>query len=539
MSYELLRGLYLGAATNADLTGAQERNLLHVGTQLDDVLPRLLGAGRDVVLTGNPGDGKSHIARRLVERGRLEGVEVILDLSAMPSEAAIARWSAAVMQRRPTLLCANEGPLKELLAQLSAVPALRDRAREVAAQLGRLVVAASEQLPAEPKMAVLIDLADRNLLESGLVQQAIRRICLADFLPRVPDYEELPAGRNLGMLLECEEARERLASLLVAAGGHLGRHVTFRELWSTLAFALTAGKTAQAQLQENKRREDELGTWPLDHLTSGNGQGDLIRAIRAHADPARVPSPDLDEDLWTLGRPATGRWLFQIPEVEAPQVAWEAGAVDKALERQRSLKRLVALCHTEGGWLVDAIRVGARDLPSARADDALLEMALLGIRRHYVSASEEPALPEWARVGLPLWVGLSYRDEASHLRPHVAVASLPAGALRVRRPLRPQWLAGALGPPPEIAWIEHHYSGVSLRLDAELISALRRAATSDGVAPIPEPVQRFLLRLSGWEERQPRAAHDTFVILDRPRGAVAVAATVVGAHEEAAYATQA
>ena len=66
MSYERLRGLYLGLTSNADLTTDHERHVLHVPTKLDELVPRWLAEGKDVTLTGNPGDGKSHLARRLV-----------------------------------------------------------------------------------------------------------------------------------------------------------------------------------------------------------------------------------------------------------------------------------------------------------------------------------------------------------------------------------------------------------------------------------------------------------------------------------------
>ena len=116
---------------------------------------------------------------------------------------------------------------------------------------------------------------------------------------------------------------------------------------------------------------------------------------------------------------------------------------------------------------------------------------------------------------------------------------IAADALRVLRPIQAPWLGEALGRPPEVAWLEHAPSRVTLRLDAQLLDILGRAADSDGPMPVPEPVQRFLARLSGWEEAQPRAAESPFVVIERPRGALMSDGLVLDATtSEARYAAR-
>src|SRR5262249_51519130 len=145
LSYELLTGLYLSEAANADLTTREARALLHLPTALEDLVAREVKARRDVILTGNPGDGKSHLVRTLLETGRLDGAVVELDLSARPTEEVLEAWHKARDATRVFVLCGNEGPLTDLLGRLEADTALRDTAAELRSQIGHLLVYRDEE----------------------------------------------------------------------------------------------------------------------------------------------------------------------------------------------------------------------------------------------------------------------------------------------------------------------------------------------------------------------------------------------------------
>lgn len=546
MSYELLTNLYFGETTNADLMDAESRARLHVKTPLDDFLVEVVQGGRDVVLTGNPGDGKSHLVRHLADDGWLSGARVELDLSARETAQVLWDWREASEAGRPFVLCANEGPLLGLLDAMAAEPTLRAHHAELRAQLGRLTAARAEELPTEPRHVVLIDLADRNLLDEGIIKNALARVCTQRFFPPLglSIQAETSAARNLQLLANAPEARARLARLIAAAGRRAGGHFTFRHIWGTIAFALTAAKKAVTLSAEYYGNKVGVDMYPISYLTRaggrGQGKGALIEAFAAFADPARAADPELDEALWTRGMPARGRWLYPVDHAEAPIERWRAGDELGALEAQRHLKRLVALAHEEGEALVQRVVGEGPTLLERGADDReLLERAFCGLQRLYVSAAAREAAPPWVRDGLPLWVGHSYQDVPGEERPHVAVSAISRGALRVLRPLRAPWLEHALGPPLALAWLEHAASGVALRLDPELLEALALAERSEGPTPLPERVQRFLARLAGWEEGQARAGaltEDHLAVLARPRGALVAAARVARTiHGGAAY----
>jgi hypothetical protein len=527
MSYTLLTGLYYGEVSNADLAPAQVRERLHVSTELERVVPTLVARGLDVVLTGNPGDGKSHLVRLLLDARQLERASVVPDLSATSTPEVVSVWQAAVREGQPFVLCANEGPLIELLEQATALPALASRARELRRQLGSLVVRRKRDLPPEPREAALVDLADRSVLDPALIERALARVCSQDFLPSLGHLSmESSAGRNLLLLAQSEEARRRLARILSLAGQRSAQHVTFRQLWACIAYGLTGAKAESTLRAELSRDVVGLGTYPLDQLTRNTGRGPLIEAVRTHGDPALVTDPELDEQLWTAGQPSGGEWLLEQPPTESPARLWAAGQRENALTQLAQLKRLVALAHERGAALVQGL-VRRAELPSTR-DDAGLRSALLGgLRALYLSPPEAGAAPGWLREGLPLWLGFSYREVPPEERPHVAVSSLKEEEFEVLRPVRAPWLGEALGPLPETVWLSHKASGLSLPVTAELMEVLALAAQSAGPLPVPEPVQRFISVLSGWEERRAGTglAGDRLAILRHPRGPLEVEAT--------------
>lgn len=529
MSYELLRGLYLGQESNADLTSTVDRHLLHIPTSLDVFIPAQLRAGRDVVLTGNPGDGKSHLVRMLQDLDRIDGVAVELDLSARDSQDLVGEWVQHRLAGRALLLCANEGPLTDMLAHLEATPELKEVAAELRGQLGRLVASAPEQLPPEPRHAVLIDLADRNLLSEEMIGSALRRVCDEQFLPPGLEVYDTSAGQNL-MLLKQERCRVRLAQILALAGRQLTEHVTFRQLWAAISFSITAGKDQHTLERERQQDIVGLGTFPLDNLTSGRGQGRLLDAVRRFADPAQAPTPLLDEDLWSEGRPAEGRWWDRhvAEEFDPPAALWARGERSAALARFASLKRLVALCHSAGDQILDRLGAASVELPRTYGEGQLRGLVLEGIRRSYLVASEEVAAPGWLTEGLPLWISNTYRNVPASERPHIAASWLAEEDLQIRYPVRAPWLDGPLGPVQDLAWLVHPPSGSALRLDPPLIAELRRSAGSEGPLAPPERVRRFLARLAGWLEAQPRHPEhpERIAVLKRPRGELVASASV-------------
>lgn len=525
MSYEYLCSLYFGEGSNADLTSREARERVHVATDLDDLVAETLRTGRDVALTGNPGDGKSHLARRLADRGALGGALLIGDLSERDTRDVAREWVGARSAGRRVLLCGNEGPLRDLIEVMRNDEATHDLGVELAGQIGRLVVDEASRLPPEPRVVALIDLADRSVLGVSLIEGVLKKVSSEEFLPPLGAIAaETSAGRNL-LTLQDHEVRSRLARLIALAGRRLGEHITFRELWATVAYSLSAAKAPSTLRVELSQSEEGLWPSPLDNLQNPRGHGRLIEAARAFVDPARVPWPELDEALWTVGEPTSGQWLCDLTPGETPERLWGRGRRDEALAKQRSLKRFVALAHSRGERLVADLERAA-PLPSASGDDALRDEVTLGLRRLYLTKAVEAEAPAWLASGVPLWLGFSYEANAVEERPQVAIRAVAVADFDVRRPRRAPWVGGALGPLPEVAWIHHRASGASLRVEPSLLGELRRAIGSSGPMPVPERAHRFIERVAGWDDGAQSVSAEDFAVIDRPRGRVLAAERV-------------
>lgn len=535
MSYDLLLSLYFAEGSNADLTTREERELLHVRTPVEERITAAIREGFDVVLTGNPGDGKSHLVRALSDRGELSDAEVLLDLSAVSTGEAVRRWRGCRAAGRRFVMCANEGPLRAFHRSARSDEALGDSAGELEQQLAYRVEAGD--VPTRPVRALLINLANRNVLSESLIDDAVARVCRDAFEPEVGTFSaECSATRNL-FLLKQDAPRRRLAQLLALAGTRRGEHVTFRRLWQAISLAVTGGKTLTRLKAESEHdAEGPLRDTPLDNLTRRSGRGVLVEAVRRFADPATFTDPDLDEHLWHTGAPANGDWLCEDPNAEQPAKMWASGRQAEAIDQLKRLKRLVALAHERGDDLVRSM-VRATACPSAMEPDALMRVALKGIRRLYISPRAEANAPEWLRSGLPLWIGFSYEQSQVEERPHVAVVSLSEEEFQIVKPTRPAWLGDALGPLPERAWLRHRRSPIQLRIDPEMLATLKAASETTGPMTIPEPVHRFLAQLAGWDELSGERplGDERFAVLSRPRGELEIEAGVRRHAQGASY----
>lgn len=399
-----------GRLSFAEKQTEDEAKTIHIPSpKLEEGILALLERGHRVYLTGNPGDGKTHLLRHLEGLPSWPaGTYLELDASAVPESSLVAGLTKATAAGKPALVAVNEGPLRQML------PRLPDAA-ELEAQLGRPFWYEGETLPETASQAVLVQLGSRQVLHPNLVSEAVN---LA--LTRV-EYTDAPAAVQANVkALRHERVRKRLTDLL-AEVGRGGVHVTVHQLLGLLARIITGGQAATAA--HALPYYESLFKLPAD-------SSPLAAELR-ELDPAYLTHALLDTtELWDAPTKA-GPWLPDSkPAVGAPG---EVGITpEEARKRFEQLKRQHYFEAGYGDKVLEGLpddRLTFNSLLSGPASQAAKVIVKALIR----FAGQVPD----ADLSLPLWTSMRY-DADQPAWAKVAGTSLKPVDWLVRRPTLPK-----------------------------------------------------------------------------------------------------
>jgi serine/threonine protein kinase len=432
---DALRGLYrhssVGNAGNRGLDDEFARDT-YAATRLDaDLLPAIVAGSLDVVvLSGNPGDGKTsflvRVGAALDEAGatsvhedaagwrkRLDGRTFVTVYDASESHGELSS-DALIRQalepgddsaQRTVLLAANDGRIAQFCAEH------RERYPEITAELDRQLRGGSAGADAR---VVLVDLKRRalalpdldgpalgaNVLSSltSLHRWEICKGCEArEVCPMRANAEQLRSGR----------ARRAVAELLLTSHLRRRRRATVRDLRSAFGWLITGDTSCEAVHDDVENGLDPAAGRRAFDLAFDAGSGDYLVREWADLDPAVLPAPG-------AARTARGRRDL-VPDLAALDTA--------AMTR---LKRSLFF----GAWDASGARSEVRsyrhldDYLDALSDPAAaLPRMLLGVSRvlAFVGYPDEGALALRDRV---------FDDPA--VRSIVVIKELPAAEFELR-----------------------------------------------------------------------------------------------------------
>lgn len=418
--------LYRSSNSYADRLSQEELDSIHVDLVVDAYLVAQAEAKKQIIVTGNPGDGKTHLIERL--RPRLEefGAVVITDANACSNEEILERWETCHAESRPFVLAINEWPLFVLqrIARAKDFTPVDEALRQVTT--ARYFVDAQQPEPAKEDVAV-IDLSLRNLFARPVVEAVIERLTQDRFCAGLNPADPMLANRKA--LLE-PQIQERLVALLELVSARIG-HVTMRQLVGFVAFLLTGG---QPEAERLRRGQDATG-FAYSTLAFEGGEGALFAAVRTVFDPAAVTHPDWDDRLW-VGDTAADDWLWQAPPGPLSLADAERPTA------YRTIKRRFFFEHARGDDLLKLLPRDERGFEATlRAEEeaktGLVRELVLDINRFY-----EPDCPDDERDRLQLWQ--SHRYDVRAPQAFVALHSLPHQQLRIERAKVADWVAAWL-----------------------------------------------------------------------------------------------
>ena len=298
LGLDFVRSLYRGSSAYSDNQGAELLSSIHIPTTLDNAVLSAVSSGKDVVLTGSPGDGKTHIIRVLSDTlSAYNNPPVIeLDASCLTNEQLYEVWMQCRENRRPYVLAINAAVLFSLSKQYPDFAPVMSAANQMSNAVAFNEECADEFSDAD---VVVFDLSRRDILHKEVVSKAIDKITSDSFYYECASCnlcEFCPVHINRRLLKDVL-FQERLDALF-ARVALKGLHVSLRDLLSFLSFLLFGDRSCRQMALTAENNDYNLLT-----LIYIGGIGTVFDYIRDSFDPISVSHPVFDEEILTARLP--------------------------------------------------------------------------------------------------------------------------------------------------------------------------------------------------------------------------------------------
>lgn len=463
---DLVQALYRATGAVADHHDQATVELLHIPTAADAFVLEQARAGKIVFVTGNPGDGKTHLLRRHEKELEAAGVRVCLDANEQTEEDLCSLVEYSLGSSHGTAIAINQGILLDLLRHARARPWSKEVSDQLLSPYEYISLAESTErtggadsergrdMVADERMLV-VDLTLRNNLGPSVVERALAKILTLSAGCPLCSEGSCPGVFNVERLKQPDISKQVVRLLDQVA--RTGVHATMRDLQAFMSFLVFGGR----------RCDQEAGHMtPLPYWTNAfnDGVGPLFDAVRKF-DPIRQPSPLLDDLLWR-NADQDRDWLVAYDEPRAT-----AEPLSTRLVSFTSRKRRALFEHREAGRLFEVAgepmdRLFA-ELSSGRGNRV---RTLVRMLNRFFDKDEE------RDDALFLWV--THRYDARASRYAAFAVSVLASSLEIAVPTLPHRIARAFPdyrPDHVLLRFKGNTGSKALRFDRDFISALKAA----------------------------------------------------------------
>ena len=264
-----------------------QRRQIHIQTELDEFLSRAMEEDRQVVLTGNPGDGKTqHILMCQDTYPTDDGHYYLLDASEYSDyEALLNEWHEAYDAGTPGILAINDGPLYEMATtyrdDFSFLPAVYEQLQN------QVVYSDTDASDTAFDDIVVVDLNNRKAMTPSIIREAVETFT-TEFATEGHSHSGRCHIQYNAEKLQDEHIQENLIDFLTKLGRY-DVHVTVRDLLNFICYMLTAGlKECQTNF------EDDLKYYNLGF----EGSGTVFDLARQQFSAPELVHPFVDSHLW-------------------------------------------------------------------------------------------------------------------------------------------------------------------------------------------------------------------------------------------------
>ena len=320
---QFIRDFYRGTSAYADHVDEDLLSHIHLKTKLDDAIVDAAKLGKDIVLTGNPGDGKTHIIRML--KSKLEKLPtpaiVELDASTRSNDEIYTAWKTAQDKHAPFVIAINAAVL---YAVYNAYPDFGPIRNAYLQMVNSVVFHDEEQ---QTDSIVVFDLSKREALTSEILGQAILKMTADEHFKECnecPLSDTCVVKKNRELLNE-KLFQERLY-IIMRRVSLQGYHATLRELQSFIAYLIFGNRSCKQLNQTAGNSQFDL----VNLIYSG--KGNLFTVINNAIDPVNISHPLWDEKI-LLNEIAHDSWIEGY-EVPAESIAYDNDDMFKLRKRQ-------------------------------------------------------------------------------------------------------------------------------------------------------------------------------------------------------------
>lgn len=495
-----LREFYKNASAYADSTDLDELKSIHVRTKLDDAIIDAIKHGKDCVLTGNPGDGKTHLIRIIEERIKAVNhkIEPVYDASTMSTDAIIKKWCEAKKKRIPFVIAINASILYEL--EQSAAKNLPKVVHEAYEQFESGIVCGP--VPDYSNHGVVVfNLGLRSALDPSVVSGVINQMTDKD---NFKDCRACPFNMKCGFqrhakLIGSEIFRQRIQKVLNRVD-LVGWHVTVRDVQSFFSYLVFWNHSCK-----NIVSESESDQYRIENLIYEEGQGNLFKAIRFVFDPAKISIPELDERL-VIGDFDLSDWLPEAQEANA--------AVDgESLADFNRRKRGFYFFHRDGDVLLKNQNrnsiAGFEDFLSKDSKKQVKD--ILQRLRSFIGDKDSGDT-------FPIWRG--FRFDISPRRMIISMGRLPRSQFTILVPQLLPMMANGFSIPQNYVVLQEKASKKCLKIDFAMFKLLEYSEQKVPIWALEEnneakKIWRFMEDLQPMQPNEEDEKHITVCDLQR------------------------
>jgi len=478
---------WVGSNVTADELSATDLARLHIELPIEEFIVKHAGLGTSIVLTGNAGDGKTHLLRRLEEP--LSRARAVIETDATASmrrgsiKPILDAWKKAQSSKRPFCLAANEYPLYKIRETGKGKLEIID---DVDAQCKQRLAYDTGPAGKENKKprVIVIDLGLRNPLSKAFASCLINKLVTDKALIRYHKSAVDPVfSRNFEQLCHAT-VQQRLFAVFERLTIR-GVRCTVRELWVLIARLLFGSGSKSSNSDQSPQ------AWLPQRLFAKDPRFPLSLALSQFGDPATLSNPPWDtklEDGQFLYDPG---WLFDVRAINITPELME--------DRFFALKRAFFLFHKAGPSIFDLDDPWAQKFTEFLRQTASADSLVCS---HFVEAINRCYCPmPFSGIGDAIYLWLGHRFHEQPTRAYIACQRLPLSSIALSVPRLPHHLAHSIEYAPDHIQLrcQNGMRSAVLNIDYWLFAALEMLRQSIPRRMLPDQhvnrLDRFIAQL--------------------------------------------